>query len=62
MLVLSRTEGQTIVIDGRIRVTIVAILGTKIRVGVDAPRDVVVDREEIWERKRNDPEQNREQS
>jgi carbon storage regulator len=51
MLVLTRNVGETIVIDGRIRVTVVAIQGGKIRLGVDAPHDVRVDREEIHKRR-----------
>ncbi len=51
MLVLTRNIGETIVIDGRIRVTVVAIAGGKVRIGVDAPDDVRVDREEVHKRR-----------
>ncbi len=47
MLVLSRRENQSIVIDGQIKVTIVRINGDKIRLGIEAPRDVAVWREEL---------------
>jgi len=40
-----------IVIGEDIRVTILGVNGRQVRVGVAAPGDVVVDREEIWERK-----------
>ncbi len=50
MLVLTRKLGETIVIDGHIRVTIVAAKGDRVRIGVTAPRDVRVDREEVHER------------
>ena len=47
MLVLSRKENETILIDGGIKVTVVAIKGNKIRLGVEAPREVGVWREEL---------------
>jgi carbon storage regulator len=51
MLVLTRNVGETIVIDGKIRVSVVAIQGGKVRIGIDAPDDVRVDREEIHKRR-----------
>jgi carbon storage regulator len=51
MLVLTRNVGETIVIDGRILVTVVAIQGGKLRIGVQAPDDVRVDREEVHKRR-----------
>ena len=57
MLVLSRNIGEEIVIDGgAIRVCIVAVDGTKVRVGIDAPEAVRVDRREVHERRRLFPE------
>ena len=47
MLVLSRKSKQTICIGPDIRVTILAIKGGKVRLGVDAPRDVSICREEL---------------
>ncbi len=52
MLVLSRRVGEQIVIDGSIYVTVVAIKGNTIRLGVTAPESVCVDRAEIHERRR----------
>ena len=49
MLVLSRGEGQVIRIGDNIRVTIVEVRGDKVRVGIDAPRDVQVLRAELLE-------------
>ena len=49
MLVLSRLEGQVITIGDNIRVTIVEVRGGKVRVGIDAPRDVQVLRAELLE-------------
>jgi carbon storage regulator len=47
MLVLSRKVGQTIVIDGGIRLTITAIQGKQARVAIDAPREVAILRDEL---------------
>jgi carbon storage regulator len=51
MLVLSRKIGEQLIIDDNIIVTVVAIEGNKIRLGVTAPRSVPVDRGEIHQRK-----------
>ena len=47
MLVLTRRVGEQIVIDGKILITVTAITGNKVRIGVTAPDSVRVDREEI---------------
>ncbi len=47
MLVLSRHENEAIVIGGRIKVTVVEIRGHQIRLGIEAPKDVTVWREEV---------------
>jgi len=49
MLVLSRQRDQTIVIGDSIRITIVDVRGDKVRIGIDAPRDVAVHREEVYD-------------
>jgi carbon storage regulator len=51
MLVLTRTVGEEIVIDGNIRVTVVAAKGDKIRLGISAPPAVTVDRKEVHDRR-----------
>jgi carbon storage regulator len=51
MLVLSRRVGDEIIIDGRIRVRITAVKGDRVRLGIEAPPDVSVDREEIHRRR-----------
>ncbi|MDR3634384.1 MAG: carbon storage regulator [Isosphaeraceae bacterium] len=51
MLVLSRKKNEVIVIDRNIRVTVVKIVGNKVRLGIEAPRQVSVDRLEVSERK-----------
>jgi carbon storage regulator len=50
MLVLTRQVGQEIVIAGNIRITITSIKGDKVRIGISAPPEVRVDREEVHRR------------
>jgi carbon storage regulator len=50
MLVLSRRQQETIVIDGRIKVTIVKAGGRTVRLGIEAPQEVTVHRGEVAER------------
>ena len=52
MLVLTRKTGEEIIINGTIRVTITAIKGDKVRIGIEAPSDVTVDRAEVHARRR----------
>ena len=47
MLVLTRRVGEEIVIDGDIRITITAVRGDRVRIGITAPEFVRVDRQEI---------------
>lgn len=49
MLVLTRSPGEEIIIDGNIRVTVVSVKGDRVRIGIVAPPDVIVDRAEIHE-------------
>jgi carbon storage regulator len=51
MLVLSRRQSETIVIGDNIRVQVLEISGGRVRLAIEAPSSVSVDREEIWERK-----------
>ena len=47
MLVLSRKNGESLYIDGRIKVTVVKLKGTRVRLGIEAPDDVRVIRSEL---------------
>jgi len=49
MLVLSRKKNESIVVDDRIVITVVEIRGDKVRLGIQAPRDVPVHRSEVYE-------------
>ena len=55
MLVLSRKLGEKIVIAGNIVVTVVELGGGKVRLGIDAPREIPVDRWELHEAKAKGP-------
>ena len=52
MLVLSRRVGEEIIIAGNIRITVASIKGDKVRIGITAPPDVRIDREEVHNRLR----------
>lgn len=49
MLVLSRQRDESIIIGDNIVITVVDIRGDKVRLGIEAPRDVPVHRQEIYE-------------
>lgn len=52
MLILTRRVGETIMIGDDVTVTVLGVKGSQVRIGVVAPRDTAVDRQEIAERKR----------
>jgi carbon storage regulator len=54
MLILTRRIGETLMIDDDVRVTVLGVNGNQVRIGVDAPRDVAVHREEIYQRIQNE--------
>ena len=51
MLVLARKLNEAIVVNDRVRVTVLGIKGDRVRLGIEAPRDVSVDRSEVHARK-----------
>lgn len=58
MLVLSRNHGQSIIINDNITITVLGVTGNQVRLGIDAPKDVSINREEVQERvqaSRSDP-------
>jgi carbon storage regulator len=49
MLVLSRKKNESIIINENVVITVVDVRGDKVRIGIDAPRDVTVHRQEVLE-------------
>lgn len=54
MLLLTRRIGETIVIGDNIKVMVLGVNGRQVKLGIEAPREIEVDREEIRERKDKD--------
>ena len=50
MLILTRRLGEKLVIGENVTVTVLGVKGNQVRIGIDAPRDVTVHREEVYER------------
>ena len=54
MLILTRRVGETLMIGDQITVTVLGVKGNQVRVGISAPKDVSVHREEIFQRIKRD--------
>lgn len=53
MLILTRRIGERLMIGDDVTVLVLEVKGNHVRIGIDAPRDVAIDREEVYERKRS---------
>ena len=56
MLILTRRVGETLMIGDEVTVTVLGVKGNQVRIGVNAPKDVAVHREEIYNRIKNEDE------
>lgn len=58
MLILTRKIGESLMIYNNITVTVLGVKGTQVRIGIDAPRDVIIHREEIFKKLKIEQERN----
>ncbi len=54
MLVLSRKPGESVTIGDEVRITVLSISGKQVRIGIEAPSDIAVHREEIYNKIANE--------
>lgn len=48
MLILTRKPGETIIVDDDVKISVLGVEGRQVRIGIDAPKEIVVHREEIY--------------
>jgi len=58
MLILTRRVGETLMIGDDVTVTVLGVKGNQVRIGVNAPKEVAVHREEIYDRIKQEAEKN----
>lgn len=62
MLILTRRVGESLMVGDEVTVTVLGVKGNQVRIGVNAPRDVAVHREEIYNRIQDDDQKESENS
>ena len=57
MLILTRRAGESLLIGEDVSITVLGVKGNQVRIGIDAPKEVAVHREEIYDRIQGDDDQ-----